>query len=192
MTAVAAPTSVARRPAPDPTARRSASDPTARQPAAISGARRVAPPPAAGRGHSAKLVRYAASSLICTAISLATLGVLVGVVNTRASLANLVACAVSTVPSFELNRRWVWAKRGGPAFTTEVVPFWIMAFLGLALSTVLVHLASGATAGWSRSGHTVAVEGANVAGYGSLWLAEYLVLDRLMFRTQRQPVPAPA
>ncbi|HSS08396.1 MAG TPA: GtrA family protein, partial [Acidimicrobiales bacterium] len=59
-----------------------------------------------------KLIRYATVSAISTAVSLTILGTLVATNATTAGWANVVATAVGTVPSFELNRRWVWKKRG--------------------------------------------------------------------------------
>ncbi len=50
-----------------------------------------------------------------------------------------------------------------------------LALLGLAFSTVLVHLA----AGWNDS--TVVVSAANLTAFGILWVAKYLLLDSLLF-----------
>jgi putative flippase GtrA len=55
-----------------------------------------------------KLLRYAAVSAIATSLSLTILGVLVARGTTTAGWANVIATAAGTVPSFELNRRWVW------------------------------------------------------------------------------------
>jgi hypothetical protein len=57
----------------------------------------------------------------------------------------------------------------------EVVPFWAFAFVGLAFSTLLVHLA----AQWSEA--TLVVNGANLTAFGLLWVAKYLFLDSLLF-----------
>ena len=56
-----------------------------------------------------KLVRYAAVSAISTSVSLGLLGALVATGTLSPGWANLLATAAGTVPSFELNRRWVWA-----------------------------------------------------------------------------------
>src|SRR2546426_1424569 len=94
------------------------------------------------RARLARLLRYAAVSAISTATSLTVLGVLVGLANAPAGWANVAATAIGTVPSFELNRRWVWLKRGARSIWGEVVPFATLALAGLVLSTVTVHLAS--------------------------------------------------
>ena len=58
------------------------------------------------------------------------LGVLVTATAMPAGLANVIATAVGTVPSFELNRRWVWRKTGKRSLRGEVGPFWVLSFRG--------------------------------------------------------------
>ena len=55
---------------------------------------------------------------------------------------NLIAVTLSCIPSYLLNRYWVWGKRGKNHFWREVMPFWAIALVGLALSTLLVYLVS--------------------------------------------------
>jgi putative flippase GtrA len=132
----------------------------------------------------AQLLRYGAVSAIATATSLAVLGVLVATRTVTAGWANVIATAVGTVPSFELNRRWVWKKEGRRSMWAEIVPFTVLSFTGLAVSTWTVHSAAvwADAAGLSDLARTVAVEGANVAAFGSLWVIQFVVLDRVLFR----------
>jgi putative flippase GtrA len=71
-----------------------------------------------------------------------------------------------------------------------VVPFTALSFTGLLVSTVTVGLVSARTTSWSHWGHTVAVELANVAAYGSLWVVQYVVLDRFLFRNREGTPPS--
>ena len=48
---------------------------------------------------------------------------------------------VATFPSYWLNRKWAWGKHGRSHFMKEVVPFWVMAALGIAFSIVGAALA---------------------------------------------------
>ncbi len=80
-------------------------------------------------------MRYSLVSLISIAISQSVLMVAFGMLHWTARLSNVVACAVATVPSFYLNRTWTWGRRGTSRLWREVVPFWALAFLGLAFST---------------------------------------------------------
>jgi putative flippase GtrA len=139
----------------------------------------------------AKLVRYGAVSVIATTTSLVVLGVLVGVFAAPAGWSNVVATAVGTVPSFELNRRWVWQRRGHRSLGSEIAPFSVLSFAGLALSTLAVQLAASATGSWPRLWHTVAVEVANIGAFGSLWVLQFVLLDRVLFRRARHAHAGP-
>ena len=129
-------------------------------------------------------LRYGTTSLVATATSMTVLGVLVSATTIPAGVANVIATAVGAVPSFELNRRWVWGRTGPRSVRAEVVPFWLLSLAGLALSTLTVS----ATAAWAGSAgldgaaRTVAIEVANLAAWGSLWIAQFIVLDRILFR----------
>ena len=137
-------------------------------------------------------LRYGTVSLIATATSLTVLGVLVSETGVAPALANLIATAVGTVPSFELNRRWVWGKRGRRSLGGEVAPFWVLSFAGLALSTAAVAIAAAwaGSLGLTGATRTFVIELANVAAFGSLWLAQYVLLDRVLFRRPPPPLPA--
>ena len=60
-----------------------------------------------------RLVRYSAVSVVATTASLVTLGILVGSAAMSAALANLVATAVGTVPSFVRGRPVIVSSRPG-------------------------------------------------------------------------------
>jgi putative flippase GtrA len=141
-------------------------------------AERIAP---RHRTTAVRVVRYSAVSVVSTTTSLVTLGVLVGLAGMPAGWSNVIATAIGTVPSFELNRRWVWSDAGPRSWLRQVVPFCALSFAGLVLSTITVSLVGHATAGWSRLDHTVAVELANVAAYGTLWVIQYQLLNRFLF-----------
>ena len=90
-------------------------------------------------------------------------------------VANLVAVGLSAIPAYLVNRRWVWGKQGPHSIAREIVPFWSYAFLGLAVSTVAV---AWADARWHSN---LAVSIANIAAFGLLWAAKFVLLDRWMF-----------
>src|SRR5438309_2618057 len=89
-----------------------------------------------------RLARYAGVSVIASAVGFTVLGVLVGLFHAPAGWSNVTATLVAAVPSFELNRRWAWQRRGGKATSRQVVPFFAMTLSGLALSTYIVHTVS--------------------------------------------------
>lgn len=128
-------------------------------------------------------MRYCAVSAIATVTSLTVLGVLVATRTASPALANIVATAVGTVPSFELNRRWVWRKTGERSVAAEIAPFCALSFAGLLLSTFAVDVAARWASAIGLTGvmRTFAVELANVAAFGTLWVLQYVVLDRVLF-----------
>jgi putative flippase GtrA len=130
-----------------------------------------------------RLVRYAAVSMISTGVSLTILGVLIATSAVTAGWANVVATAVGTVPSFELNRRWVWRKTGHRSVVAEVGPFCALSFTGLALSTLAVSAAAGwaASAGVGTAARAVVADAANVGTFGVLWVVQFVLLDRVLF-----------
>ena len=103
-----------------------------------------------------------------------------------AGLANVIATAVGTVPSFELNRRWVWRKTGKRSLARRG-----RSVLGAVVrGPRALHARSRAwprrgrrSAGVSGATRTLVIEAANVAVFGSLWIAQFLILDRILFRS---------
>jgi putative flippase GtrA len=136
------------------------------------------------RRRFSQLIRYSAVSLISTTTSMTVLGVLVATRTVSAGWANVIATAVGSIPSFELNRRWVWRRTGSRSVGREVVPFTVLSFAGLGISTVLVSLAASFadSRGLTDLTRTVFAEAASLAAFGSLWVLQFLVLDRVLFR----------
>lgn len=133
-----------------------------------------------------RLIRYGSVSAMSTVTSLSILGVLVGLFGFSAIGSNVIATAVGTVPSFELNRRWVWSHDGPRSLSRQALPYCMLAFTGLVLSTVSVNMAAHATASWTRLTHTAAVEFANIGAYGTLWVLQFFLCDRLLFKPRPQ------
>lgn len=139
-------------------------------------------------GPARRVVRCLSVSVLTTTLSLTVLALLTAGVGMTAWVANLVATAAGTVVSYRLNRRWVWGRRDASDPWREVVPFWALSFAGLALSTGAVATADRwATAVQLTGGmHTGVVLAASVAGYAALWVAQFVVLERLIFGTRRR------
>lgn len=139
----------------------------------------------------ARLSRCMGVSIFTTLLSM---GVLVTMISAgrAAWVANVVATAVGTVPSYLLNRRWVWGRHGAGDPWREVLPFWLLSFVGLGLSTGAVLVADRLCAGIGLVGsaRTLALLAANVSAFGVLWVAQFLLLDRVLFRV-RAAAPSP-
>jgi putative flippase GtrA len=128
-------------------------------------------------------------SVITTVISVSTLVLATAVFGVEAWIANVIATSLATVPSFHLTRRWTWERTDASDPWREVLPFWIMAFCGLALSTVTVGIADS----WAAQMHLPAtlhlgtVLAGHLSGFGLLWVAQFVVLDRVLFAPPRTP-----
>jgi putative flippase GtrA len=94
----------------------------------------------------------------------------------------MIAVGCGIVPSYLANRSWVWGKRGRSDLLREVAPFWVLSLAGLALSTIAVAAAAALTVSWDTSARAVALPAANLAVFGALWVVQFVLLDRVLFR----------
>jgi putative flippase GtrA len=143
----------------------------------------VNPSPALRR-RLGQFIRYGMVSAVSTTVSLSVLTSLVATGAMRPAPANVVGTIAGTIPSFELNRRWVWGGSGRPHVRRQVVPFVVLTIIGLLLSTAAVGAVGryAITAGWQRETTAIASAFANLAAFGTVWVAQFFILDRLLFR----------
>jgi len=134
------------------------------------------------RRQAAKLARYSGVSVICTSLTVVCLAILVGLMTLSASWSNVGVVLAMTPVSFELNRRWVWGETGGKRRIRHVVPFFAFSGAGLVLSTAAVRWAAMMAEPSSQTLRTCAVIAANLMSFGVLWVAQFIVADRLIFR----------
>jgi putative flippase GtrA len=125
-----------------------------------------------------KALRYVSVSLFGTITTQILLWFTHAKLDWSGVASNVFSVTVTSIPSYFLSRYWIWGKNDRNRFWGEVVPFWGLAFAGLILSTVFVAVASQ----WSDS--TIVVSLANLAGFGVLWVAKFLILDEVLFKTQ--------
>ena len=139
---------------------------------------------AASPSLAAKVTRCLSVSVITTGLSLSLLAVLAGPLHVTAWQANVAATAAGTIVSFWLNRRWVWRRSGPSNLAREVLPFWLLSFAGLALSTLAVDRASvlAEHVGLAPGVRAVALIAANAASFGLLWVLQFVLLDRVVFK----------
>ncbi len=130
-----------------------------------------------------RVVRCLGVSVVSTVVCLSTLLFATVGLGIVAWLANIMATSVATVPSYHLNRRWTWGKRDASNLWREVVPFWLLAFAGLVLSTLAVGVADAWAAGAHLDGslRTPVVLLAHLSGFGALWVVQFVLLDRVLF-----------
>lgn len=130
-----------------------------------------------------KAVRYMLTSVVTVAVSqVALFGLYVGA-HWTAKASNVGACVVGGIPSYYLNRNWTWGKTGRSHLWKEVVPFWVLAFIGLAFSTWTADFAES----WahdvtdSRLVQAMIINLAVIAAFGVLWVAKFFIFNKVMF-----------
>ncbi len=136
-------------------------------------------------GRLLTFVRYCGVSVVSVIVGQTTLLVGYTSLGFSAVVANVVAVVCGTTPAYFLNRGWAWGKTGRSSMATEVVPFFAMAFLGLAISTVAVALVE------RRWDQAIAISAANFASFGVVWVARFFVLDTWMFGVETAAAAEP-
>jgi putative flippase GtrA len=130
-----------------------------------------------------KLTRYCAASIAGVSVGVPVLAIGYGVFGWNELVANLVSVTLGAIPNYLINRYWTWHQTGRNRLWGEIVPFWVMSVLGMILSLVAVSYAD------QRWGTTVAVVAAQLSGFAVVWLAKFLVLDRIMWRIVHELQP---
>lgn len=126
------------------------------------------------RNDIGKVIRFAAVSAITVPIGMTLLWLFLRGDRTPL-IANLMAVSISTVPSYLLNRYWVWQKKGKNSIAREVAPFWIMAFIGLMVSTFFIWIADQFT------DLNIVFLTVNFMSFGVVWVMKFFVLERFLF-----------
>jgi putative flippase GtrA len=139
------------------------------------------------RAHGLRALKYASVSVVGIAVTQTLLVICYQPAfgfQMSAAWANFTAVSGASVPAYLLNRQWVWQKSGRHSLHREVLPFWGISLVGLAISTIAVGYVSRH---WDSQ---LAVSGTNIVSFGVLWVGKYLFLDSIMFKPG-DPVATP-
>jgi putative flippase GtrA len=129
-----------------------------------------------------KIIRYTAVSAISALTSLILLTLIYGVFRLWTEVVStLVANILAGIPSYLLNRQWVWGKSGRSHLWREILPFWVMSITGIGFALVTAQFAHNVADSHHlhHLARTVLVVGANIAAFGILWFLKFLILNRL-------------
>lgn len=132
--------------------------------------------------HGAKLIRFGAVSAFNVVLGQTLLFLGQVALELPPVGANIAAVSVGTIPAYFLSRYWVWEKRGTNSFMSEVVPFWTLAFLGFGLSTAAIWFVDSR---WDAA--PIVVNMTNLAAFGIIWMAKFVILDRVLFKAEDAP-----
>jgi putative flippase GtrA len=129
-----------------------------------------------------KVIRYTMVSAISALTSLIILTLVYGVLRLWSEVfSTLFANVMAGIPSYFLNRQWVWRKGGRSHLWREVLPFWVMSLTGIGFALFTASLAHNFAIAHHlhHLARTVLVVGANVAAFGILWVLKFMILNRL-------------
>lgn len=128
-----------------------------------------------------KLGGYTAVSVVAAVANLVAYGSWLRFTDVHPTIANLAAAAMVALPTFQVNRRWVWRLQGGRA-GRQLLPYYAVTATNVTLSSALAWYLAG------RDADDGVLVGATFCVYGSMWLLRFLFLDRILFR-RRSPHP---
>ncbi len=136
--------------------------------------------------HFVRILKFGTVSVISTVVAQSILFALYDehlFGSLSAMVSNVIATGVATVPAYWLNRTWTWGKRGKSSLWREVMPFWVMAFIGLVLSTLAVGVAAHNVdlISHKKLVKDLVVHFANFTTYGAIWVARYAIFNKYMF-----------
>jgi putative flippase GtrA len=140
-----------------------------------------------GTATGQKLQRYFVASVVNVLAAEAVVVIAFGLLHWSATRTAVLAAVVAAIPAYWLARRWVWGRTGRSHLRHEVLPFWGLALLGLALNTWVAGVAErvGAEVTASRSLQTLILMGAGLGVSGAFWVARFLLLNGVLFADRR-------
>lgn len=138
-----------------------------------------------------KLLKYTAGSGISAAVSQVAFIASFGVFHLFGSRGSSIAATlIGAIPSYFLNRNWAWQKKSRSSLSREVVPYFIVAVLGLVFSTWSADFANSHSY-WVGSSHVVKVlfvSGAYFGAFAVLWVAKFAFLNKYLFAPEQENV----
>lgn len=99
-------------------------------------------------------------------------------------VSNGFAAVIAVIPAYFLSRYWVWRVSGPSKVKAEIVPFWIIAAVGFAVSTFMAEWADRA------SDSAMVVSAASLLGYLIVWILKFVVLN-VLFTRSNEETPEP-
>ncbi len=131
-----------------------------------------------------RTMRYLTVSVLSVVVGQVALACAFALFGWTARWSNLFGFVLAAIPSYYLNRAWAWGKTGRSNLAREVLPFWVIAFVGLVFSTAAVGFVADHTTSMSpvhsleRTGLILA---AALAAGAVTWVAKFVVFDKYLF-----------
>lgn len=132
------------------------------------------------RGVQGVAIRYGAVSVLNVVNHQILLNIAHNMWGWGGGVSNVFAAFLAAIPAYFISRQWVWKVQGTHSIRGEVVPFWTLSLLGLLVSTAL------AEAGERLFGSGLPVALGSLLGYFIVWLAKFVLLDRMFEAAARR------
>jgi putative flippase GtrA len=130
-----------------------------------------------------KQLRYAGVSVVFVPLGQAIVQVLKWGFGVHEVLAVFITACILTLPNYYANKYFVWRYRSKDNRATEITVFWLAAVLGTGFAMGFVWIAGNIIPeDKSELAHAAAIFVAQLLGYGIVWVARYLFLDRMIFK----------
>ncbi len=125
--------------------------------------------------HGLKLFRYGGVSAVNVIAGQGMFFICLEGFGLTGVVAQFIAATFSAGPAYFLSRRWVWQQSGRDSFRAEVLPFWIMALIGLVFAVSMIAIAERFT------DSTILLMATSLGAYGVVWVLKYVILDQVMW-----------
>lgn len=137
-----------------------------------------------------KLGRYTAGSVVAGICSEATFLLLYGTGLAGPRVASAVAFLAGAIPNYVLNRRWTWQRRGRADLVRELAPYVVTVLTSALAAAIVTSLVERRVAdlALSRPMQVAAVTISFAATYGVLFIAKFVVFERLFADRSRHQV----
>lgn len=129
-----------------------------------------------------KQLRYAGVSLVFVPLGQILVQLIYWLSPWSKPMSILAAAAVLTVPNYFANKIYVWRDTSKDKLRTQMTVFWIAAMLGTGFAMGLAAIAEVYTRDRSELTQAFWLFAAQIGGYGVVWVARYLFLDRFIFK----------
>ena len=139
------------------------------------------------RANLRRLFRYGATSGLALGVSELTLVLVYASGVAGAALASLIANISGTVPSYLLSRYWIWSDSDRAKPGRQVALYWLTSAVSMALTSgAMAAIADASPKG--RRAHVIVVGVGFVFVSAFLWIAKYLVYQRVIFKNRASEV----
>jgi putative flippase GtrA len=136
-----------------------------------------------------RISRYLLTSGVSTVVSEVTLIAVLAVRLLPAPAAAMAATVTGGMVSYALSRYWIWADADRRRAGLQLMLYWAVAAAGMLLAAAATDLMADHATG-SHPARVAEAAAAYLATYGLLWIAKFLVYQRVIFRPAGVPDPA--